>query len=228
MNCKQILEQAYPVMPVVEISNADLAKPLADALISSGVNSIEITLRTSEGQRAIAALSGYNDKLMVGAGTVTNREQLAMLADLGVTFIISPGFSPTLAEEAVKLGVNWIPGVSTGSEIMQGMEFGLDAFKLFPAESAGGINTLKALRGPFANIAFCPTGGVNKNNMNSYLELPNVLCVGGSWIAPSKHIDSENWNEISALAKQALESARLKNTFKVTKVASPEPQPRGV
>ncbi len=206
MNCKQILKQAYPVMPVVEISNANLAKPLADALISSGVSSIEITLRTSEGQKAIAALCDYSDKLMVGAGTVVNREQLQRVADLGVTFIISPGFSPSLAEEAARLNVSWIPGVTTGSEIMQAMEFGLEAFKLFPAESVGGIKTLNALRGPFADIAFCPTGGVNKDNMKSYLDLQNVLCVGGSWIAPSKYIENENWTEIIKRSKEAIES----------------------
>lgn len=204
---KQILEQAFPVMPVVEINNANYAKPLADALLAGGVKSIEITLRTTEGQKAIAALSEYRDELLIGAGTVISVAQLQQVVNLGVQFVISPGFSPVLAEEAQRLNVCWIPGVSSASEIMQAIDFGLDTFKLFPAQAVGGIPLLNALRGPFSQVSFCPTGGINKQNMADYLRLPNVLCVGGSWIAPSSMIDAQDWNAIKALGEEAIQMA---------------------
>lgn len=193
-------------MPVVEINDANKAKPLAEALIAGGVRSIEITLRTEAGLKAIAALSEYKDEIAVGAGTVVDAEQLKQVYDLGVQFVISPGFSPKLAEEALRLDVNWLPGVSSGSEIMQGMEFGLQSFKLFPAEAVGGVALLKSLLGPFANISFCPTGGVNKDNMKYYLDLPNVLCVGGSWIAPKALIDAGDWSGITTLCREVTNS----------------------
>ncbi len=189
-------------MPVVEINDASKAKPLAEALLAGGIRSIEITLRTEAGLDAIAAISDYANELAIGAGTVVNIEQLKQVFDLGVNYVISPGFSPKLAEEALRLDMNWIPGVSSGSEIMQGMEFGLQSVKLFPAEAVGGINLLKSLLGPFAHISFCPTGGVNKDNMQNYLDLPNVLCVGGSLIAPKALIDAEDWNGITALCRE--------------------------
>jgi len=206
MKSKTILEQAYPLMPVVEISNAEHAKPLADALLTSGIKSIEVTLRTTEGQKAIENLSGFRDDLIIGAGTVVTIEQMQQVTALGVQFIISPGFSPVLAEEAIRLGVNWIPGISSASDIMQGIDYGLDTFKLFPAEASGGINLLKSLHGPFENISFCPTGGINKENMKNYLQLPNVLCVGGSWIAARKLIENKDWNQIQTLSSEAIES----------------------
>lgn len=210
MNSREILERAYPVMPVVEIKKPEHAKPVAEALLSSGITSIEITLRTPDALKAISELSEYRDQLMIGAGTVTNTEQLHQVMDLGVEYVISPGFSPTLALEAQKHQVNWIPGVSSASEITQAMEFGLDAFKLFPAEAVGGIDLLKALHGPFRNIIFCPTGGINKNNFKSYLKLPNVACVGGSWIAAGMLIENEAWKGIEKLANEAIQIAEQK------------------
>ncbi len=193
-----------PVIPVMVIKKLEQAVPLARALVAGGVKVLEITLRTTPAIDAIAAISSEVPDAVVGAGTVTTPEDLNTVAEAGAVFAISPGLTPELLEAANNGSIALIPGISTISELMTGLSRGYDHFKFFPAEAAGGIKMLKAIAGPFSKVTFCPTGGISPANYRDYLSLANVACVGGSWIVPDEAVERENWDRITALAREAL------------------------
>lgn len=191
-------------MPVMVIQNLEDAVPLAKALVAGGIKVLEITLRTPIALDAIRLISQEVEGAIVGAGTITTPEQLKAAEDAGAVFAISPGLTPALLTAAVAGNIALIPGIATLSELMTGMEYGLDCFKFFPAEAAGGIPMLKAIAGPVPYVTFCPTGGISPENYNTYLQLSNVACVGGSWLVPSDAVKTKNWAKVTELAKQAI------------------------
>lgn len=191
-----------PVVPVIVVENVEQAINLGKALVAGGVPVLEVTLRTEAALDAIAALREQVPEAIVGAGTVCTREQYIKAVEAGSQFIISPGMTPDLLAVGKEYDVPYLPAVATISDILLGMEYGYDHFKFFPAEVNGGVKALKAFAGPLADINFCPTGGVSPANYKDYLALPNVLCVGGSWIVPKDLIEAGKWDEITALAKQ--------------------------
>lgn len=193
-----------PIIPVIEIDDVAKSIDLAHALIAGGINILEITLRTEAAFDAIRLLAKDVPEAHIGAGTVLNPTDLSKVRDAGATFALSPGSSAALLNSAKNIDFPLIPGVSTGSEIMQNMDLGYTHFKLFPATSVGGISLLKSFGGPFQEARFCPTGGINVNNFVDFLALDNVLCVGGSWVASSQLVNSNDFDEITALAKSAL------------------------
>lgn len=193
-----------PVMPVVVIDDAARAEPLARALLAGGVRTIEVTLRTPAALDAIRAIARGAPEMIVGAGTVLSEEDLAAAAEAGARYALSPGGTPRLLKRARKAAIPFIPGVATSSEIMRGMELGYRCFKFFPAEQLGGVAALKAQAGPLPDARFCPTGGIGAEKAPAYLALGNVLCVGGSWVAPAEQIRAGDWAAIEARAKQAV------------------------
>ncbi|MGZ8227092.1 MAG: bifunctional 4-hydroxy-2-oxoglutarate aldolase/2-dehydro-3-deoxy-phosphogluconate aldolase [Methylococcaceae bacterium] len=197
---------AGPVMPVMVIQNLDDAVPLAKALVAGGIRVLEITLRTPVALEAIRLISENVKDAIVGAGTITTPEQLKAAEEAGAVFAISPGLTPTLLAAAQTGNIALIPGIATLSELMMGMEYGLDHFKFFPAEAAGGIPILKAIAGPIPSVTFCPTGGISPENYKAYLSLSNVACVGGSWLAPANAVKAKNWDKVTELAKQAVDN----------------------
>lgn len=176
------------------------AVPLASALVRGGVKVLEITLRTEVALEAIHRVQTEVEGAIVGAGTVMNPRQLEEVQAAGARFAISPGLTPALLDAASKAKFPLIPGVATLSELMLGMDAGLDCFKFFPAEAAGGIPMLKAIAGPAPQASFCPTGGISPQNYLDYLALENVACVGGSWLAPSHLVEKADWEAIMQLA----------------------------
>ncbi|MDP3332847.1 MAG: bifunctional 4-hydroxy-2-oxoglutarate aldolase/2-dehydro-3-deoxy-phosphogluconate aldolase, partial [Methylococcaceae bacterium] len=197
-----------PVMPVMVIQNLDDAVPLAKALVAGGVRVLEITLRTPVALEAIRLISQEVKDAVVGVGTITTPEQLKAAEEAGAVFAISPGLTPTLLAAAKRSSIALIPGVATISELLLGMEYGLDHFKFFPAEAAGGIPMLKAIAGPIPQVTFCPTGGISPENYQAYLSLSNVACVGGSWLAPADVVKAKDWAKVTELAKHAVANAR--------------------
>lgn len=195
---------ASPVMPVMVIQDLENAVPLAKALVAGGIRVLEITLRTPVALEAIRAISQEVPDAIVGAGTILNPEQLQQAADAGAVFAISPGLTATLLAAAQKSSIALIPGISSLSELMLGMEYGLDHFKFFPAENAGGVPMLKAIAGPIPQVTFCPTGGISLKNYNEYLALPNVACCGGSWLAPADVVANKDWAKVTQLAQEAI------------------------
>lgn len=182
--------QTSPVIPVIVIDEVDHAVPLAEALVAGGLHVLEVTLRTPAALEAIKAMKQVPGAI-VGAGTVLNPEQLDRALAAGSEFIVSPGLTDPLGRAAVASGVPFLPGVATSGEIMRGLDLGLTHFKFFPAMAAGGIPALKAIGGPFADVRFCPTGGITEASAPDWLALEQVLCVGGSWIAPRGPVDRE-------------------------------------
>jgi 2-dehydro-3-deoxyphosphogluconate aldolase/(4S)-4-hydroxy-2-oxoglutarate aldolase len=182
--------QTSPVIPVIVIDEVDHAVPLAEALVAGGLRVLEVTLRTPAAILAIREMSQVPGAI-VGAGTVLNPEQLDRALAAGSEFIVSPGLTEPLGRAAVDSGVPFLPGVATSGEIMRGLDLGLTHFKFFPAMAAGGIPALKAIGGPFADVRFCPTGGITEASAPEWLALEQVLCVGGSWIAPRGPVDRE-------------------------------------
>ncbi|WP_115718790.1 bifunctional 4-hydroxy-2-oxoglutarate aldolase/2-dehydro-3-deoxy-phosphogluconate aldolase [Gallaecimonas mangrovi] len=194
---------ASPVMPVLVIEKLEHAVPLAKALLAGGVKVLEVTLRTDCALAAIAEIAKAVPEALVGAGTVLNAEDYQAAVAAGAKFVISPGMTPSLVKAAKAGTAPLIPGVSTLSEVMTGMDLGLEFFKFFPAEASGGAPALKAMGGPIPQVKFCPTGGVSPKNASEYLSLPNVLCVGGSWLAPKEMMETGDWQGITDLAKAA-------------------------
>ncbi len=198
-----------PIIPVIAIDDVHQSIDLAQALIAGGINVLEITLRTPAAIDSIRLLADMVPEAIVGAGTVLNTDDLLRVQDAGAKFAISPGSTKKLLKKAIKMDFPLLPGVATGSEIMQGLDLGYTHFKLFPAVSAGGIVALKSFAGPFQDARFCPTGGVNENNFLDFLSIDNVLCIGGSWVAPGDLITAGNFEEISRITASAL--AKFKN-----------------
>lgn len=195
---------ASPVMPVMVIQDLENAVPLAKALVAGGIRVLEITLRTPVALDAIRAISQEVPDAIVGAGTILNEQQLQQAADAGAVFAISPGLTANLLAAAQKSSIALIPGISSLSELMLGMEYSLDHFKFFPAENAGGVPMLKAIAGPIPQVTFCPTGGISLKNYNEYLALPNVACCGGSWLAPADVVANKDWAKVTQLAQEAI------------------------
>lgn len=200
--------EAQPVIPVIRIADLSKAAPLARALAAGGLPAIEITLRTPEALDAIRLVIDEVPEAIVGAGTVLTASQFDKTAGAGARFIVSPGATIELLDAARSGQVPFLPGASTPSEIMSMREEGFSVLKFFPAEQSGGIAYLKALASPLAGIRFCPTGGVSPANARQYLALPNVVCVGGSWVAPDDLVEKEDWDAITALAREAATLAK--------------------
>jgi 2-dehydro-3-deoxyphosphogluconate aldolase/(4S)-4-hydroxy-2-oxoglutarate aldolase len=192
-----------PVIPVVTIDDAAHAVPLARALLAGGLRTIEITLRTPAALDAIRAVAAEAPDMIIGAGTVLTEADLNAAIEAGARYALSPGGTPKLMKAARKTAIPFIPGVATASEIMRGLDLGYTCFKFFPAEQMGAVSTLKALGAPLAAARFCPTGSITPEKAPAYLALVNVLCVGGSWIAPPEKIRAGDWAAIEAAAKQA-------------------------
>ncbi|MDO5643621.1 MAG: bifunctional 4-hydroxy-2-oxoglutarate aldolase/2-dehydro-3-deoxy-phosphogluconate aldolase [Paracoccus sp. (in: a-proteobacteria)] len=191
-----------PVIPVLVIGNAAHAAKLGEALITGGLPVLEVTLRTDDALEAIRAMSKLPGG-HVGAGTVLTREQVYRAKDAGASFAVAPGVTETLIRACEDASLPLLPGAVTASEIMQASEYGYDMLKFFPASTSGGAGALKALAGPLPHISFCPTGGVTPDNARDYLSLPNVLCVGSSWVAPGSAMDEGDWAGIGARARAA-------------------------
>lgn len=190
-------------MPVIVLDDPRRAVPLARALVAGGIRVLEVTLRTPAALESIRAIAAEVPEAIVGAGTVLNAEDLARAADAGARFAVSPGASPRLLEAGRGMSIPLLPGVVTPSEVMGALECGFAALKFFPAAQAGGLAMLKALAGPFPQVVFCPTGGIDPASAPSYLALPNVACVGGSWLCPADRVGSGDWAGITALARSA-------------------------
>ncbi|MDE1467121.1 bifunctional 4-hydroxy-2-oxoglutarate aldolase/2-dehydro-3-deoxy-phosphogluconate aldolase [Aurantiacibacter sp. D1-12] len=189
-----------PVIPVLVVNDLGHARETAEALVEGGLKVLEVTLRTD---RAIEAIKRMNlvKGAIVGAGTVTNPDQLHAALDAGSEFIVSPGLTRRLGDAAIKSGIPFLPGVANSGDIMRGMDMGLTHFKFFPAMANGGVPALKSLAAPFYKCKFCPTGGISADNAAEWLAMPSVLCVGGSWVAPA----GASPEEITRLAKEACE-----------------------
>jgi 2-dehydro-3-deoxyphosphogluconate aldolase/(4S)-4-hydroxy-2-oxoglutarate aldolase len=202
---------AAPVVPVLTIEDRATAIPLARALVAGGLTALEVTLRTPAGLDCIRAIKAEVEGCNVGAGTVLDRRQLDEAVAAGAVFLVSPGASPKLIDAAQASPVPFLPGVATAGEAMTLAEQGFTTLKFFPAEPAGGIAYLKALGAPLPAIRFCPTGGVGARNAAEYLALQNVVCVGGSWVAPADALSQGNWTRITALSKEAAQLGKGQN-----------------
>ena len=196
-----------PVIPVVIIDDAEDAVPLANALVAGGLPVIEVTLRTPAAIEAISQIKQNVPAAIVGAGTVLGWQQVDAVMEAGAAFAVSPGATDTLLNACAQKGLALLPGAATASESMQLLESGYRFQKCFPAEQVGGVAYLKSLSSPLPDVQFCPTGGVKSSTAPDYLALPNVVCVGGSWITPKDAVSAKDWGRIEALAADA---AKLK------------------
>lgn len=202
MNIRELLKVA-PVIPVLTINKLEHAVPLAQALVAGGLRVLEVTLRTPAGLAAIEAMSRNVPDAIVGVGTLTRADEFAAAGRAGAQFGVSPGLTPELIAAAAGVDYPLLPGVMTPSELIAARAAGFTACKLFPAQQAGGIGMLKAMAGPFPDVVFCPTGGISRATAPDFLQLPNVACVGGSWIATTELMNAGKWSEIEALARDA-------------------------
>ncbi|MCD7098541.1 bifunctional 4-hydroxy-2-oxoglutarate aldolase/2-dehydro-3-deoxy-phosphogluconate aldolase [Stenotrophomonas sp. MMGLT7] len=196
-----------PVIPVFTPGAVDEAVDVARALLRGGLPVIEVTLRTPAAVAAIAAMAQALPEAAIGAGTVLDAEQLQAVRRAGASFAVSPGATPRLYDAARDCGMPVLPGIATASELMAGLERGLDTFKFFPAAAAGGPALLSAWAGPFPQVRFCPTGGITAASAADYLRLRNVLCIGSSWLTPRTLVEARDWEGIEVLARTA---ARLR------------------
>ncbi|MET4696892.1 bifunctional 4-hydroxy-2-oxoglutarate aldolase/2-dehydro-3-deoxy-phosphogluconate aldolase [Endozoicomonas lisbonensis] len=202
MNHRDVLNRANPVMPVMVIEQIEQALPLAQALYKGGIEVFEITLRSECALEAITLIKKEMPQCLVGAGTVLNPQQLQQASEAGSDFVLTPGLTEALLKQSKEVDIPLIPGVASAGDVMLSLSYGIDAMKLFPATVLGGEAMLKALSGPFAEVTFCPTGGINPDNYQSFLQLPNVACVGGSWIAPTSFVNEGRWEDITRLAAE--------------------------
>ncbi|MEU7012639.1 bifunctional 4-hydroxy-2-oxoglutarate aldolase/2-dehydro-3-deoxy-phosphogluconate aldolase [Streptomyces sp. NPDC046385] len=197
------LASAAPVVPVVVIEDAADAVPLARALVAGGLPAIEVTLRTPAALDAIRAIAAEVPEAVVGAGTVVSPANVADAVGAGARFLVSPGWTDALLAAMRGSGVAFLPGVSTTSEVVALLERGVTDMKFFPAEAAGGVPYLKSLAGPLPQARFCPTGGISRSSAPAYLALPNVACVGGTWMLPADALAARDWGRVEALAREA-------------------------
>jgi 2-dehydro-3-deoxyphosphogluconate aldolase/(4S)-4-hydroxy-2-oxoglutarate aldolase len=193
-----------PIVPVMVIHNVEHAVPLAHALVKGGLKVLEITLRTPAALESIKRIRAEVPDAVVGAGTIINIETLNKAIDAGAEFIVSPGTTDAMIDAALATGVPLLPGIANPSDAMRLLEKGITEMKFFPAEAAGGVPMLKSIGAPIPQISFCPTGGVNQQNVKSYYKLPNVACVGGSWMCAANLVDAEDWDEITRLSIEAV------------------------
>jgi len=196
-----------PVIPVIIINDVSQARPLAEALVAGGLPVLEVTLRTAQALQAIEIMAKVPGAV-VGSGTVRTPLQMGHSVDAGCQFMVSPGASPRLLEAAEEHKIPLLPGIGTPTEAMTASEHGYTFLKFFPAEALGGVKVLKAYASPLPDITFCPTGGIDMAKAPEYLALPNVICVGGSWVMPADAIASGDWKRIEQLAREASQLAR--------------------
>ena len=192
-----------PVIPVIVINNVDEAVPIAEALVEGGIKVLEVTLRSECALEAIEQIATNVPSAIVGAGTLRTDADATNAKIAGSQFAVSPGYTDAMGAICKHIDLPLLPGVSTGSEVMQANNDGFDFLKLFPAVAVGGINLLKGFNGPFSNIQFCPTGGITIDSAPEFLKLPNVPVCGGTWLTPNDLVKAKKWNEISKLAKAA-------------------------
>lgn len=196
-----------PVVPVLVVEDAAQAAPLARALVAGGLKALEVTLRTPAALEAIRIMAEAAPDAVVGAGTLRSPADVRAAREAGARFGVSPGLSHRVLDAAEDAGLPMLPGVATPSEAMAGAERGLEVLKFFPAEANGGVPVLEAWASPLKGLAFCPTGGIGAGNAPDYLRLPNVLCVGGSWVAPKNLVREGKWEAIAELAAEAAKLA---------------------
>ena len=199
----QVMQDA-PVIPVIVLNDVAHAVPMARALVEGGIRMLEVTLRTPQALACIEAIAKAVPEAVVGAGTLRSKADAQAAANAGARFAVSPGYTSTLGAACRDLGLPLLPGVATGGEIMAAQEDGFSALKFFPAMQAGGSAMLKAWSGPFFDVKFCPTGGISLQNAPDFLALPNVLCVGGSWLVPADALAQGDWARITTLAREAV------------------------
>lgn len=197
-----------PIVPVLVIKDVADALPIAEALLAADVKVLEVTLRTPAALDVISLIAKELPEAVIGAGTVTNRDMLQRCVDAGAKFAISPGLTKDLLQAGNESDIALIPGISTISELMDAMDFGYDHLKFFPAEASGGVKAIQSIGGPFPDIRFCPTGGINLANIRNYLALPNVACCGGSWLVTDDIVNNKDWSAITNLANQVLTHVR--------------------
>jgi len=198
----QVMQDA-PVIPVIVLNDVAHAVSMARALVDGGIRMLEVTLRTPQALACIEAIAKALPEAIVGAGTLRSKADAQAAANAGARFAVSPGYTSALGAACRDLGLPLLPGVATGGEIMAAQEDGFTALKFFPAMQAGGSAMLKAWSGPFYDVKFCPTGGINLQNARDFLALPNVLCVGGSWLVPADALAQGDWGRITDLAREA-------------------------
>lgn len=198
-----LFETVGPVVPVVVLDDAGQAVPLARALAAGGVRVMEVTLRTPAGLAAIERVAAEVPQVVVGAGSVRTPEEVEAVCRVGASFIVLPGAPARLLDAALDSGLPVVPGASTVTEMMHLADRGIELMKFFPAEASGGLRFLSAVSGPLPGLRFCPTGGVTAASAASYLKLPNVACVGGSWLTPAHLLDEGDWSKVTLLAASA-------------------------
>ncbi len=207
LSALQVMQDA-PVIPVIVLTDVAHAVPMARALVAGGIRMLEVTLRTPQALACMEAIAKEVPGAVVGAGTVRSPQDATAAAKAGAQFAVSPGYTRAVGQACRDHGLSLLPGVATGSEIMMAQEDGYNALKFFPAMQAGGPAMLKAWAGPFWDVQFCPTGGVTPGNALDFLSLPNVTCVGGSWLVPADALDQGDWVRIEALAREASQLPR--------------------
>ncbi|KAA8597645.1 bifunctional 4-hydroxy-2-oxoglutarate aldolase/2-dehydro-3-deoxy-phosphogluconate aldolase [Vibrio cyclitrophicus] len=193
------------IVPVIQIDNIVDAIPLAETLIENGLPIAEVTLRSPVAMEAIQVIRSRFPEMLLIAGTVTNPELADQAVEAGATIVVSPGFNPETVRHCVSRGINIIPGVATPGEMEQAINFGLTTLKFFPAEANGGVQTLKAVSGPYSQLTFMPTGGITASNISDYLALPSVACCGGSWMVDKKLVAEHKWEELAVLIREAID-----------------------
>lgn len=202
----EVLQKIYEIgiIPVIAINDADKAVPLAKALVAGGLPAAEVTFRTDAAEEAIRRIAAEVPEMLVGAGTVLTKDQVDRAAAAGSKFLVSPGFNPEITKYALDKGINFMPGTATPGEMEQAMSMGLDAVKFFPAEQNGGVAKLKAVAGPYKNLRWMPTGGVNAKNLMDYLSFDKIIACGGTWMVKADLIEAGNWDEITRLTREAV------------------------
>ena len=202
LTAREVMRDA-PVIPVIVLSDVAQAVPLARALVAGGIRMLEVTLRTPVALACIEAIAKEVPQAVAGAGTVRTVADAQAAAKAGARFLVSPGYSSALGRACRELGAPFLPGVATGSEVMAALEDGFTELKFFPAVPAGGVAMLKSWHGPFAEVSFCPTGGITPANARDFLALPNVTCVGGTWLASTDAVERGDWARVERLAREA-------------------------
>ncbi|MBE3790164.1 bifunctional 4-hydroxy-2-oxoglutarate aldolase/2-dehydro-3-deoxy-phosphogluconate aldolase [Vibrio parahaemolyticus] len=196
--------KALKVIPVIAIDKAEDIIPLGKVLAENGLPAAEITFRSAAAAEAIRLLRETQPDMLIGAGTVLNREQAIAAKEAGATFIVSPGFNPNTVKACQEIGIDIVPGVNNPSTVEAALEMGLTTLKFFPAEASGGINMVKSLLAPYTDIELMPTGGINPANIKDYLAIPRVLACGGTWMVDKKLIEAGNWEEFARLTREAV------------------------
>jgi len=200
---------AKRIVPVVVLDHADAAEPLAEALLAGGLDIMEITFRTPAAEESIRRIAARYPQILLGAGTLLEKDQVQRAKDAGAAFGLAPGLNPQIVAFAREIGLQFSPGIMTPSDVEQALALGCRLLKFFPAETAGGVNMLKALSGPYGHtgVKFIPTGGISSANLTSYLKLPVVAAIGGSWMVDRQLVNEGKWAEITRLTQEALATA---------------------